>query len=315
MNIGTVLVTGAGGFIGARLVQRLLTDARFAGARFVLSDLRLSAADDPRVVVVEGDLANPEIMARLVDGRPSHVLHLAGVLGRAAETDPGLARRVNIDATLALLEALRREGNAPRLVFASSIAVFGPPLPAAVDDTTTPYPTMLYGAHKRMMEVAVEQASARGWIDGIAIRLPGIVARRDADSRLKSAFLNAIFYAVASGDDYILPVTPQGTTWLISVPACVEAFVHAALVPGDCLGRQRAFTLPALNVAFGDLVVGLQTAFPDSCSTVRYVPDAAIVAQFAVQPPLTTAIADSLGFRHDGDIQGLIRNAMEAWRG
>lgn len=310
MSIGPILVTGAGGFIGTRLVRRLLADERFGQARLVLNDRRLDGIDDPRVTRIEGDLAEPEVLARLVDDRPSHVFHLAGILGGAAEADPELARRANVDASLSLLSALRRDDNPARVVFASSIAVFGPPLPSAIDDATMPYPTMLYGAHKRMIEVAVEQASARGWIDGVAIRLPGIVARRDADGRLKSAFINAIFHAVANGEDYVLPVTPEGTTWLISVPACVAAFVHAALVPHRLLGRQRAFTLPALNVAFGDLVDGLRRAYPDSGSTVRYAPDAAIIAQFAAQPPLATALGETLGFRHDGDIPGLIRNAL-----
>lgn len=305
-----VLVTGANGFIGRRLVHRLRDEPRFADARFVLNDLRLDPIDDPRVTLVEGDFSQASVLASMVDGRISHAFHLAGILGGAAEADPALARRINVDATLSLFDALRRDADPVRLVFASSIAVFGPPLPAAIDDDTLPLPTMLYGAQKRMMEVALEQFSARGWVDGIAIRLPGIVARRDADARLKSAFLSAIFHAVARGEDYVLPVPPEGTTWLISVPACVDAFVHAALAPRGALSKRRAFTLPAQNVALGDLVAGLKAAFPESRSRITYAPDPAIVAQFAAQPPLATPIAEALGFRHDGDIATLIRRAM-----
>ena len=171
--------------------------------------------------------------------RPAIVIHLAGILGGAAEADYALSRRVNVDATLSLMEALRDEAAPPRFIFASSIAVFGPPLNAPVDDETVPYPLMTYGAQKRMIEIAIEQFSARGWIDGIALRLPGIVARPGADERLKSAFLNRMFFAFAAGDDIELPVSAAGSTWLLSVSACVDALVHAALLPRGLLGQRR----------------------------------------------------------------------------
>ena len=105
------------------------------------------------------------------------VFHLAGILGGAAEANYDLARRVNVDATLSLFEALRNADHPARVVFASSIAVFGEPLPERVDDDTIPFPTMTYGAQKLMMENALAQFSVRGWVDGLALRLPGIVAR------------------------------------------------------------------------------------------------------------------------------------------
>ncbi|KQS04696.1 hypothetical protein ASG11_10915 [Sphingomonas sp. Leaf357] len=306
-------MTGADGFIGARLVHALLADPRFAGAAIMLNDLRLSdGSEDPRLVRCEGDFGDSQTRARLIADRPDLVFHLAGLLGGAAEADYPAARRVNIDATLAFLEALRNEDAPPRVVFASSIAVFGPPLPDAIDDDTIPLPTMIYGAQKRMMEIAVEQFSARGWIDGLALRLPGIVARPGADARLKSSFLNTLFPRFAAGEAITLPVRAAGTTWLISVQACVAALLHAGTIDRDRLARRRAMTLPAQRVRFDDLVLALARRFPESGAHVDYAPDEAIELQFGSQPPLTTPLADALGFVHDGDIDVLVARAMES---
>lgn len=312
----TVLVTGAGGFIGHQLVGRLLTEPALAGARFTLCDLVLpEQQDDPRVRSVVGDFGDRAVLGRLLENAPDLVFHLAGVLGGAAEADPALARCINIDATLSLFDALRAPDAPPRVVFASSIAVFGPSKGERIDDATETRPTLVYGAQKRMMEIALDQMSARGWMDGIALRLPGVVARPGADARLKSAFLNSVFYAVARGEDMILPVPRDGTTWLLSVQACVEALLHAARVPAALLQDRRVFTLPAQRVQFGDLVEGLRRTFPDSASCIEFRPDPDITAQFGRQPELSTQGADALGFRHDGDLATLLARAMDRTSG
>ena len=311
MSGRNILITGAGGFVGSRLVGRLLADEAFAEDRFLVADLDLAACPvDPRVQRFEGDLASPEMIARL-SAEPVAIAYLiAGILGGAAERDYALSRRFNIDATLSLLEALRNPDAPPRVVFTSSIAVFGPPLPDSIDDDTVPYPTMIYGAQKRVLETMIEHFSARGWIDGLAPRLPGIVARPGADERLKSAFLNAMFFAWRDGKDIVLPVPPDGTTWLLSVPACIDALTHAAEVPAGRLGQRRAFTLPAQCLSMRQLCEGLAARFPDSATRVTFSPDPEITAQFAAQQPLDTAFADALGFHHDGSIAALVARAL-----
>lgn len=308
-----ILVTGAGGFVGRRLVTALLAHPALANAALTLGDSAFaSLPGDPRVTAVPGDIADPVVRAALLDNRPDLVFHLAGVLGGAAEADYDLARRINLDATLSLIEALRDSAAPPRLVFASSIAVFGPPLPVLIDDDTPPYPTMIYGAQKRMIEIAIEQFSARGWIDGIALRLPGIVVRPGADAQFKSAFIHHLFDAIAAGEDVTLPVSPGGTTWLLSVSACVDALIHAALLPAMRPDARRALTIPAQCVAFGDLVAAIRAHFPQSVSPVGFAPDAEIEAQFGRQPPLETTLADRLGFVHDGDLATLVARAVAA---
>ena len=304
-----VVVTGAGGFVGGLLVARLLADPAFSDARITVNDLALGAYP-PRVRAVPGDFGDAGVRAALLEGGCDLLYHLGGVLGGAAEADPALARRVNIDATLDLFEAVRNDTAPPRVVFASSIAVFSAPWPAHVDDDTRPNPTMVYGAQKAMIEIAVEQMSARGQIDGLALRLPGIVVKPGADARMKSAFLNRVFEVFGEGIDLTLPVSPDGTTWLLSMSACVDALVHAgALAPERITGR-RALTLPCQNVRFDALVAALHARWPHSPTTIRYAPDPMLEAQFGRQPPLTTHAADVLGFRHDGDVATLVSRAL-----
>jgi D-erythronate 2-dehydrogenase len=306
-----VVVTGAAGFVGSRLVRALLGRHELGKARFRLADIRAGDVGDDRASWQVGDIADERFLADLL-ADADLVFHLAAVLGGAAEQDPALARRVNVEAPQRMLEMLRAARACPRFVFASSIAVFGPPLPSdCVDDRTWPLPTMVYGAQKLMIEGAIEQYSARGWIDGIALRLPGIVARADADARLKSAFLNRLFYAVMDGEDITLPISEDGACWLISVPTCVDSFVHAGLLPREQLGRRRTLTLPAQRIRMSDLVDALRRRFPESEARVTFDPDPELDSQFASYPPLVTELGDSLGFAHDGSIDRLVERAIE----
>jgi nucleoside-diphosphate-sugar epimerase len=304
-----VVVTGAAGFVGRRLLSAILEDPAFADTTITANDLAL-VDTDPRVRKVPGDFRDPAVRARMIDGKVDVLFHVAGVLGGAAEADPALARAVNVDATLALLEDIKDPSDPPRLVFASSIAVFGTPFPPTIDDDTRLNPSMIYGAQKAMIEIAVEQASARGWVDGVAVRLPGIVVKPDADRNMKSAFLNRIFEVFPEGTDLTVPVSADGTTWLLSVPACIDALLHAASIDPARLGARRAFTLPAQNVRFSDLIVALRARFPTSGTRITFDPEPAIEAQFGRQPPLSTAIADALGFVHDGDVATLVARAL-----
>ena len=312
MSIQHVVITGAGGFVGRRLAGQLLSDPAYASALFTLTDLKIGeVSPHTNLRVVEGDLSDAAVLKDVLGRRADIVYHLAGVLGGAAEANYALSRKVNLDSSLNLLESLCDETDPPRVIFASSIAVFGPPLPEVIDDDTMPVPVMHYGGQKRMVEVAIEQLSAHGWIDGIALRLPGIVARPDADSRLKSGFLNTMFYDYAAGKDFSLPVSPDGTSWLLSVTACVQAFAHAGQLSRTRLTARRALTLPALRVTMSQVIQALAERFPHSQSKIRWEPDPRLEALFTHQPLLTTQRGDALGFRHDGTIDQLIAKAMQ----
>ena len=298
-----VAVIGAGGFVGARLLQRL-ADRPEVTAIHALD--RAGVQTRGKVTAFAGDFADPALRDdALADA--GAVIHLAAVLGGAAEADHDLARRVNLDATLALIDTLK--GSGTRFVFASTIAAYGPGLPDPVTDATALNPTMLYGAQKVMIETALSTYARRGWLDAVSLRPAGVMARDGADAALKSAFMSRLFYAVKRGEDITLPVSEDCRTWLASVDNVARNFAHAALLPK--IGEARAFTLPALCLTYGALVAALQRRFPDSRATVRYAPEPEAVALFGQAPGLVTEAADALGFTKDENADALVRDAME----
>ena len=309
-----VLVTGAGGFVGSDLVARLLTPRALGDTRpdILATDARLSLPANERLVQMEGDLTDPAFRTRLTSNGPDIVFHLAAIPGGAAANDYELGWRVNVDATAALFEGLAHNGNVPRVVFASSIGVFGVPLPRdKVDDDTLPIPTMSYGMEKLVGEGLVTDFSRRGKIDGIALRLPGIVARPPQKAGHLSAYMSNIFHALAAGKPFTVPVSAQATSWFMSRQTCVDNLVHAANLPAGELGLRRFFCLPALRLSMTELIGGLAAHFGAATSDlVTFEPNSELEAQFGNYPLLETPMADALGFRHDGDAAMLVARAL-----
>lgn len=294
-----IVITGSGGFVGRALVRIL------AGAHEIVA-LESNPTGIADVENIVGDLGDPAVLTRAFARQCDAVVHLATVPGGAAEQNPDDAKRVNVDATMALIDAAASEGNRPRFVFASSIAVFGEPLPAHVDDDTPLSPRMVYGAHKAMMETWIAAQSRRGAIDGISLRLPGIVARPAGPSGMKSAFMSDIFHAARAGRAFVAPVSAEATMWMMSVDRIAANIVHALTCPTDT----AALTLPALRVRFGDLVAEVARAASSNPALVSYDPDPALEAAFGKLPPLTTTAADTLGFHHDGTLSALVASAL-----
>jgi D-erythronate 2-dehydrogenase len=303
--VSRVLVTGAEGFVGRRLVQRLAATGAHA---LTLVDRALPAARE-EARRIQGDIADTAVLAAAIEAPPDLVFHLASLPGGAAEADPKASRRVNLDATLNLFEAAADTGRRARVVYASSIAVFGAPLPPAVDDYTPAEPTLTYGAHKRIGEIALADWSRRGVLDGISLRLPGIVARPRQGAGFRSAFMSEIFHALAAGETYELPVGPDATVWAMSLSRCVENLLHAGLMTTP--GEGRALTLPAVRARMDALVAAIAAEAGVSHDLVNYAPDAALQAQFGSQPPLSTPAAEALGFRHDGGLEALVQAVLD----
>lgn len=301
-----VIVTGAGGFVGRQIVSRLLAQGR----RVVAMDAVAGGIPDGARMVV-GDLGEASVRADALAGGVSAVIHLATVPGGAAEADPVASRRINIDAMYDLLLEASAAGNKPRFVFASSIAVYGDPLPAFVDDATPLSPKMIYGAHKAMMEHAVALFTNRGEIEGVTVRLPGILARPKGPSGMKSAFMSNLFHALKAGEAFTCPVSAGGTIWAQSLACCADNFLHALTLDTALLPPTYAVTLPAQRVTMGDLAAEIAAQCGVSPDLVRYEPDARLEAAFAAQPPLSTAAADKAGFAHDGDLATLVSSALK----
>lgn len=303
----TIIVTGAGGFVGREVVRRLAAQ----GSRVVAVDSHAMPDLPAGARAVVGDIASPDSLQAAFSDGCTGLVHLATMPGGAAEADPVSARRVNVDAMFDVLAAAAKSGSRPRVVFASSIAVLGDPLPAAgVDDATPLAPRMFYGAHKAMMELALATLSRRGEVDGVSLRLPGILARPKGPSGMKSAFMSDLFHALRGGEHFICPVSQEATIWAQSVSSCAANILHALDMEASKLPEARALTLPALRIPMGQLAEEIAVQCGVDPRLVEYVPDAALEAAFGAYPPLSTASADAAGFAHDGDVARLVRNAL-----
>lgn len=316
-----VLVTGAAGFVGRALAARLQRDGALAGctlSRLTLVDLGFGDAPPREGIVhrVAGDLADPAFRAHVLGAAPLDTLfHLASVPGGMAEENPALARRVNLDATVGLLEHGREQveagGAAPRFVFASTIAVFGA-MPARVTDDTVPHPAMTYGAHKLVGEVLVDDFSRRGWVDGLSLRLPGVLARPPARTGQASAFLSDILRELAAGRPFVCPVSAGATTWAASLPITVDNLLHAAQVDAAALGARRSVTLPTLHFSMAGLVEAIGEVHGiDAAARVTYAPQERLEALFGRFPPLDVPRASAAGFCSDPDLAALVRAALD----
>ena len=314
-----VLITGAGGFLGSALARRLSPGSLLGGravGQLTLMDLILEGQAPTGVCHAAGDMGNVDWLRTTLKGLPAIgvLFHLASIPGGSAEQNYLLARRVNLEATQTLLEHGQHQVDigqaAPVFVFASSIAVFGQ-MPAVVDDDASTHPQMTYGTQKRIGELWVEDFSRRGWVDGRAVRIPGVLARPPVRTGQLSAFLSDIIRELAAGRSFTCPTSPKATTWASSLPCVVAQLLHAASFDVATSGGHRVLTLPTLRFAMAELVqaVGRVHGTP-AADLVHWAPDARIEALFGRFPPLRTPRAQAAGFVSDSDLDNLVRQAL-----
>jgi len=306
-----IIVTGAAGYVGAALVDRLL--ALDTVTRLSLADQGFGAQAaawrrDPRVTLAQGQFGEPAVLDTLL-GEPADVVyHLASVPGGLAQREPALGQRVNLHDTLRLFDAVAATGQAARLVFASSVAVYGPLAHVdAVDETTAPAPQSSYGAHKLMAEVHLADLSRRGLVDGLSLRMPGIVARPGTSAGHGSAFMSDLIRTLSAGQPYACPVSAAARCWWMSRARCVDNLLHAASLPAQQLPASRVVQLPVL---LASVLAVAHEASRGQASLVSYWPDARIENTFACMPALHTPSARALGFVDDGDLRQLVNNAL-----
>jgi len=296
------LVTGAEGFIGSALVQALRK-----GHDVIATDR------------ADGDIADPAHLDRIFEqeGPFDIVFHLAAVVSGAAEADFEAGRRVNLDATIGLLDRCRaqaRRGDpVVRFVHASSIAIFGTPLPARIDDATEPKPALSYGTHKRVAELLIDDATRRGELDGRSLRLSGVVVRPKRPNGALSAFNSDVIGEPLAGRDYACPVGADATIWVTSRRAAVANLLRLAQCDGAAIGAQRAVTAPVLAISIGEIVAALGRVAAAAPRRVSYRPQAAIEAQFGRWPrDVSFTRAASLGLVGEASIDALIRDHLES---
>jgi nucleoside-diphosphate-sugar epimerase len=310
----SIVITGASGFLGRALYSRARAAWPHASDRFVLLDRSPpNTQGDDRATAAVLDLCDLHRGERWL-AEADIVFHLAAIPGGDAERNPRLSKAVNLDATLNLVDALTRRAGPVRFVYASTIAVFGAPLPRHIDDETTPVPAMTYGAHKLMVEIALANATRLGHIDAVALRLPGIVARPAGDTSMRSAFMSELFHACAAHRSFVVPVSPEATVWLMSASCVADNLIQAARIVRGAGSTARALTLPALRTTMLELVGALAERTGGDPGSVTFEPDEALEAQFGRLPTLATPAADALGFRHDGDLATLCTRVLAGAR-
>jgi D-erythronate 2-dehydrogenase len=311
-----VLVTGAAGFVGRALVQRLLHDDAALGkpvTALVALDRQLDAAawhSDARVRAMEGDFGDGDTLARALAEPPQIVFHLASVPGSLAEREPALGLQANLLAPIALLQRLEDEELAPRVVFASSVAVYGAlPVEGAIDESQVLRPKLSYGTHKRMVELLLADASRRGVLDGISLRLPGIVARPPQASGHGSAFMSDLIRRAMDGEPYTCPVSPGARAWWMSLPCCIDNLLHAARMQADAAGPERVIQLPVITATVAEVAATIE-ALRGHPADLQWRPDESIEALFGRMPELHTSLARKLGYTDDGTLQALVQRAV-----
>lgn len=317
-----ILITGAAGMIGRKLTARLVAAGGIGGRP--IEALTLVDVIEPgappgfsgRVVTRAADLSADGEPARAVAGRPDLIFHLAAIVSGEAEADFDKGYRINLDGTRALFDAIRHlsaDGYRPRMVFTSSIAVFGAPFPAAIGDDFALTPLTSYGTQKAIDELLLADYSRRGFMDGIGIRLPTICIRPGAPNKAASGFFSGILREPLAGQEAVLPVDEDVRHWHASPRAAVGFLMHGAEIDLAPLGARRSLSMPGLSATVGEQIAALRRVAGDrAAALIRRVPDPAVGAIVAGWPRnFDPQRALALGFRAEGSFDEIIRVHIE----
>jgi len=309
-----ILVTGASGFLGSRLIRSLLSSKALPKVSGVVAaDLIACPVQDDRVESRTGSITDEEFIASIVDPDIDLVFHLAAALSGQSEAEFDVGMRINVDATRSLLEACRRLKQTPRFVFASSVAVFGGILPEVVPEDTALVPQSSYGTEKAIAELMVSDYSRRGFVDGIACRLPTVAIRPGKPNSALSSFVSGIVREPLAGIDTICPVPLDTPLWVTSPAIVVENLLHAAPLPASALENKRAVTFPGLRVTPGEMLASLERlAGAAARARVRCEPDADLMRVVCTWPgAFDISRALRLGFSRDADVDSIVRQYLD----
>lgn len=314
-----VLITGGGGMIGRKLAERIAADGGLNGREVtgmtlqdVVEPARPAGASFP-VEARVSDLAEAGEADRLLASKPEVIFHLAAIVSGEAETDFDKGYRVNLTGTWALLEAIRQAGHTPRLVFTSSIAVYGAPFPEPIPDEFLHTPLTSYGAQKACCELLLADYTRKGLVDGIGIRLPTICIRPGKPNKAASSFFSGILREPLAGVEAVCPVDDTVRHWMASPRAATGFLLHAAGIDGEAVGPRRNLSMPGICVSIRQMLDGLRRVAGDRVADrVRFERDDFIARIVAGWPQNFDARrAVELGFRADPDFDSVIRIHIE----
>lgn len=312
-----IVITGAAGFLGSRLARAILARGSLTDARgearevreLLLLDVVPAALSDPRVSVVTGDLAESLLIERAVTDQTDSIFHLAAVVSAQAEAEFDVGMRVNLDATRALLERCRRLPRPPKLVFTSSLAVFGGPLPDPVPDDAPLTPQTSYGMQKAIGELLVYDMTRKGYIDGRSLRLPTITVRPGKPNKAASSFASGIIREPLSGVDAICPVARDTRVWVSSPRTVIANLIVGHEAPAAKFAHTRSINVPGIRVGVGEMVEALRRIAGDAVADrVQWQLDPAIDRIVQTWPArFAPVLGPALGMRADPDFDGIVR--------
>ncbi|MCW1840996.1 D-erythronate dehydrogenase [Prosthecomicrobium hirschii] len=311
-----VLIIGAAGMVGRKLTERLVRDGRLGAAPITAMTLTdVIVPDRPEapfpIVALQGDLSVPGEAERLIAARPGAIFHLAAIVSGEAEADFEKGYRINLDGTRFLFDAIRLVGGGykPRMVFTSSIAVFGAPFPEAIGDEFFTTPLTSYGTQKAMGELLLADYSRRGFFDGVGIRLPTICVRPGKPNKAASGFFSNIIREPLAGHEAVLPVDEDVRHWHASPRSAVGFLIHAATMDTAPLGARRNLTMPGLSVTVGEQIEALRRVAGDGVvARIRREPDQTIRGIVAGWPRnFDASRAESFGFTAEKTFDEIIR--------
>lgn len=315
-----VLITGAAGMIGRKFAERLAARGLLGESKVTALTLADVIAPDVatdfsgRREMLTTDLAAPGAAQRLVAGRPDVIVHLAAIVSGEAEADFEKGYAVNLDGTRELFDAIRAIPDyTPRVVYASSLAVFGAPFPDRIPDDFNLTPLTSYGTQKAMGELLLDDYSRRGFLDGVGIRFPTICIRPGKPNKAASGFFSGIMREPLHGLGAVLPVTTDVRHWHASPRAAVGFIEHAATMASSDLGHRRNLTMPGVSATVGDQIEALRRhAGNEAVALIRHEPDETIMKIVSGWPrDFDTARARALGFRAEPSFDEILQVYVE----
>jgi nucleoside-diphosphate-sugar epimerase len=314
-----ILITGAAGMIGRKLTAGLVKDGQLNGKKIDrLTLIDVVAPEKPAgfagtVELSASDLSSPGAAAKAIAGKPDVIFHLAGVVSGEAETDFDKGYRVNLDGTRALLEEIRAAGYKPKVVFTSSIAVYGAPFPASIGDEFQLTPLTSYGTQKAISELLLADYNRRGILDGVGIRLPTICVRPGKPNKAASGFFSGIIREPLAGQEALLPVSENVRHTHASPRAAVGFLIHAAGLMRGQLGPRINLAMPGVSCTVGEQIDALRRVAGDKVAArIRRAPDELvqrIVSGWAER--LDAKRARDLGFKAEMSFDDIVRAHIE----
>lgn len=314
-----ILITGAAGMIGRRLAERLLGEGRIGRREITKLTLHDIVAPDTQptentsIRPIVGDMSDRSVVERLVAEKPDIVVHLAAVVSGEAEADFDKGYATNFDGIRFLFEALRQQHYAPRVVYASSIAVYGTPFPEPIPDDFHLTPLTSYGTQKAVGELLLNDFTRRGFFDGIGLRLPTICVRPGKANKAASGFFSNIIREPLKGEEAVLPVPDSVRHWHASPRAAVGFFMHAMEMDLAQVGPRRSLTMPGVAATVGEQIEALRIVAGDKAvALIRRAPDPVVAGIVAGWPTTCEAgRARDLGFTADASFEAIVRTHIE----